>query len=164
MESGVILGDCLFLAASALGALYFLRLQNSALSVYAAAALVSAYSTLAMSAWYVAKGEVPFAGIPPAALLWQTMWQGVLIGFVALVAMNHAVTKLGGERAAVLLALVPVAGMALGAVFLQETPTNAEWLGAAAVSVGVALCAQAGRPASSKAPAKISAWGLSRPG
>jgi drug/metabolite transporter (DMT)-like permease len=100
-----------------------------------------------------------------SSLLWQALWQGLLIGFVALIALNHAITKLGGERASALMALVPVGGMAAGGIFLAEIPSGAEWSAAAAISLGVALsAAQAGRPAVSRARAKISACGLSRPG
>jgi drug/metabolite transporter (DMT)-like permease len=161
----VMIGDLLFIGAAALGALYFLRLRESGLGVFGAAAVVSVYSTLAMFAWYAIQRIVPFAGIETRALLWQTLWQGVLIGFVALVALNHAIARLGGERTSALLALVPVIGLALGGVFLMEIPTAAELLGSASISIGVALCAaQAGKPAASSARAKISACGLSRPG
>jgi len=160
-----VLGDLLFIAAAALGALYFLRLRESGLGVFVAAAVISAYSTLAMLAWYAVRRVLPFAGMEFSALLWQALWQGVLIGFIALIALNHAIAKLGGERTGALLALVPVTGLARGGIFLMEIPTAAELLGSAAMSAGVALCAaQAGKPAASSARAKISAWGLSRPG
>jgi len=161
----VVLGDALFLGASALGALYFLRLRESGIGVFAGAAVVSFYSATAVIIWYLTTRSIPFTGIRISELLWQVMWQGVLIGFVALIALNHAISKLGSERASALIALVPVTGMVLGRIFLAEIPTRGEWIGSAAISLGVAIASfQAGSPAASSARAKISAWGLSRPG
>jgi drug/metabolite transporter (DMT)-like permease len=161
----VLLGDALFLGASALGALYFLRLRDSGIGVLAGAAVVSLYSAAAVIAWVLVTHSSPFAGVRLSAFLWQVLWQGVLIGFVALIALNHAISKLGGERASALMALVPVSGMALGGVFLAEVPSSAEWVAGAAISLGVVLASlQAGNPAASSALAKIPACGLSRPG
>lgn len=161
----VLLGDALFLAASALGALYFLRLRESGIGIFPGAAVVSLYSAAAILIWYLTTRSVPFAGIRISELLWQVMWQGVLIGFVALIALNHAISRLGSERASALIALVPVTGMVLGGIFLAEIPTGGEWLGSAAISLGVAIASfQAGSPAISNARAKVSACGLSRPG
>ena len=161
----VLLGDALFLGASALGALYFLKLRDSGIGVLAGAAVVSLYSAVAVGIWCAMTHASPFADVRLPELLWQVLWQGVLIGFVALIALNHAISKLGGERASALMALVPVSGMLFGGVFLAEVPSGSEWIAAAAISCGVVLCSiQAGSPATRRARAKMSAWGLSRPG
>jgi drug/metabolite transporter (DMT)-like permease len=165
MSPEILLGDIMFLGASALGALYFLRLRASGIGVLSGAAIVSFYSITAIILWYVMTWSLPFAGIRPSQLLWQVMWQGVLIGFIALIALNHAISNLGGERTSALMALVPVTSMVLGSVFLAEIPTDGEWIGSAAISLGVAIASvQAGSPAVSNARAKVSACGLSRPG
>jgi drug/metabolite transporter (DMT)-like permease len=161
----VLLGDALFLGASALGALYFLKLRDSGIGVLAGAALVSLYSAIAIAAWLLFTHASPFAGVGFSSLLWQVLWQGVLIGFVALIALNHAIAKLGGERASALMALVPVIGMMLGGIFLAEVPSGGEWIAAVVISAGVLLSAlQSGRPAARSARANVSACGLSRPG
>lgn len=145
----VLLGDALFLGASALGALYYLRLRESGIGVLPGAAVVSFYSVAAIVLWYLMTKSVPFAGVPISGLLWQAVWQGVLIGFVALIALNHALAVLGTERTGALIALVPVAGMALGGIFLAEVPSSAEWIGSVAISLGVAIAAGAALPAPS---------------
>lgn len=165
MSPDFLLGDVMFLGASALGALYFLRLRESGIGVLAGAAVVSFYSIAAIILWYLMTRSVPFVGIRTSELLWQVMWQGVLIGFIALIALNHAISNLGGERTCALMALVPVTSMGLGSIFLAEIPTGGEWIGSAAISLGVAIASvQAGSPAISNARAKVSACGLSRPG
>jgi len=165
LSSEILLGDALFLGASALGALYFLRLRESGIGVFPGAAVVSFYSAAAVILWYLMTRSIPFAGIGISELLWQVLWQGVLIGFVALIALNHAISRLGSERACALIALVPVTGMALGRIFLSEIPTGVEWIGSGAISLGVAIASfQAGNPALSKARAKVAACALSRPG
>lgn len=136
-----LLGDALFLGASALGALYYLRLRESGIGVLPGAAVVTLYSAAAIVAWYLMTSSVPFAGVPIGGLLWQAIWQGVLIGFVALIALNHALAVLGSQRTGALIALVPVAGMALGGIFLAEIPGSGEWIGCGAISVGVAIAA-----------------------
>jgi drug/metabolite transporter (DMT)-like permease len=99
-------------------------------------------------------------------LLWQTLWQGVLIGCVALVALNHAIKRLGAERSSALVALVPVLTAILALVFLGEIPTTAEVAAILAISAGVSIGAARyrGNPASTSAPMKRPACGLSRPG
>jgi drug/metabolite transporter (DMT)-like permease len=105
--------------------------------------------------------------VAPLELVWQTLWQGVLIGCIALIALNHAIAQLGAERATALVALVPVLSAILAFLFLGEVPSSAEIVAILAVSAGVSIGASrgyAGSPASISAPMKRPACGLSRPG
>ena len=81
----------------------------------------------------------------PFELIWQILWQGVLIGCVALVALNYAISRLGAERASALVALVPVLAAVLGFVFLGEVPSAAEVAAFVAISAGVSIGAAPGR-------------------
>jgi len=168
----VLLGDAMFLAASALGALYVLRLRASAIGTFDGAAIVSIYSALIVVPWYFATVDAPFAHVPARDLMFQVLWQGVLIGFVAMVAFNHGIRRLGSERASALIALVPALSAALAAGVLAELPTAAELIAIAIITLGVAIAAgsgrvlpaQAGSPAASSASANRAACALSRPG
>ena len=109
----------------------------------------------------------PLWRVAPLELLWQTLWQGVLIGCVALVALNHAIARLGAERSSALVASVPVLSAILALVFLGEVPSMTEIAALLAISAGVLIGASrryAGSPAANSAPMKRPACGLSRPG
>lgn len=141
----VLAGDAMFLAASALGALYVLQLRRCGIGAIEGAAIVSLYSALVIVPWYVFTAPHPtLARIAPAELLWQTLWQGVLIGCIALVALNQAIARLGAERSSALLALVPVLTALLALTFLGEVPTPVEIAALLVISAGVSM--QAGRP------------------
>jgi drug/metabolite transporter (DMT)-like permease len=167
LSASVLAGDAMFLAASALGALYVLQLRNWGVGALQAAAIVSIYSAMVVVPWHLWSAPEPLWRLPPLELLWQALWQGVLIGCVSLVALNHAIARLGAEHASSLMALVPALGATLALVFLGEVPSPAECAAILAISAGVSIGASAsyaGRPASSNAPMRRGACGLSRPG
>lgn len=160
LDSVVLAGDAMFLAASALGALYVLQLRSWGIGAIQGAAVVSFYSALVVVPWYFWSSSGALWKISPQELLWQTLWQGVLIGCVALVALNHAITRLGAERSSALVALVPVLSAILGLLFLDEIPSKAELAAIFVISAGVsiaALPAYAGSPAARSAAANRSA-------
>jgi drug/metabolite transporter (DMT)-like permease len=163
----VLTGDAMFLAASALGALYVLQLRNWGISALQGAAIVTIYSALIVVPWHVWSASGALWQVAPVELLWQVLWQGVLIGCIALVALNHAIARLGPERSIALVALVPALSAVLGLLFLGEIPSSAEIAAILAISAGVSIGASrgyGGSPAASSASAKRAACGLSRPG
>jgi len=135
----VLIGDAMFLAASALGALYVLQLRGWGVDPVRAAAIVSLYSALVVVPWHLWTAEASLARFEPLELLWQTVWQGVLIGCVSLVALNHAITRLGAERSSALVALVPVLSAILALLFLGEVPSVTETAAILAISAGVTV-------------------------
>ena len=166
-QLAVLTGDAMFLAASALGALYVLQMRNWGISALQSAAIVTIYSALIVVPWHLWSGSGALWRTTPFELLWQVLWQGILIGCIALVALNHAIARLGPERASALVALVPALGAVLGLLFLGEIPSNAEIAAILAISAGVSIGASrgyGGSPAASSAAVKRPACGLSRPG
>jgi drug/metabolite transporter (DMT)-like permease len=153
----VLAGDAMFLAASALGALYVLQLRTWGVNAIQGAAIVSLYSALIVIPWYLWSAPAPMWRVAPLELAWQILWQGVLIGCVAFVALNHAISRLGAERSSAMVALVPVLAAVLAFIFLGEVPSAAEVAAFVAISAGVSIGASrsyAGSPASSSAPIK----------
>ena len=153
----VLAGDAMFLAASALGALYVLQLRTWGVNAIQGAAIVSLYSALIVIPWYLWSAPAPMWRVTPLELAWQVLWQGVLIGCVAFVALNHAISRLGAERSSAMVALVPVLAAVLAFIFLGEVPSAAEVAAFVAISAGVSIGASrsyAGSPASSSAPMK----------
>lgn len=146
-NAAVLAGDAMFLAASALAALYVLQLRRWGIDAIQGAALVSLYSAFVVVPIYLWSAPGTLARVAPAELLWQVLWQGVLIGCVALIALNHAISRLGAERSSALVALVPVLTAVLALVFLGEVPSTAEMAAFVAISAGVSIGAAPGRPA-----------------
>jgi drug/metabolite transporter (DMT)-like permease len=156
----VLAGDAMFVAASALGSLYVLQVRNWGISAIAGAAIVTLYSALVVVPWHLWSTSGALWRVAPAAILWQVLWQGVLIGCVALVALNHAIKRIGPERSSALVALVPALSAVLGMLILGEAPSLAEIAAIVAISAGVSIGASrayGGRPAASRASAKPAA-------
>ena len=157
----------MFVAASALGSLYVLQLRNWGIGAFQGAAIVTLYSALVVLPWYLWSTTGSLWRVAPSELLWQVLWQGVLIGCIALVAFNHAISRLGPERASALVALVPALSAVLALLFLGEVPSSTEIAAILAISAGVSIGASrgyGGSPAARSAAAKPAACGLSRPG
>jgi drug/metabolite transporter (DMT)-like permease len=132
----------MFLAASALGALYVLQLHNWGIGVMQGAAIVSLYSALVVLPWHLwSTSDLALTRIPAAELLWQVLWQGVLIGCVSLIALNQAISQLGSERSSAFVALVPVLTAVLALAFLGETPSPVELIALVVISAGVSIAA-----------------------
>jgi drug/metabolite transporter (DMT)-like permease len=132
----VLLGDAMFLAASALGALYVLNIRSTGLGAFNAAAIVTVYSAAFVVPWCLAAGPQLLGDMGLPDILWQALWQGVLIGLVSLVGMNHAIARLGPERAATTFAFVPVLTALLAGIFLGELPSLRETAGILAILSG----------------------------
>jgi drug/metabolite transporter (DMT)-like permease len=166
-DTAVLAGDAMFLAASALGALYVLQLRKWGVGAMQGAAIVTLYSALVVVPWHLWSAPEPLWRNPPLELVWQVLWQGVLMGCVAFVALNHAIVRLGAERSTAMVALVPVLTALLALAFLGEVPSAPEVAALLAISAGVSIGASrgyGGSPAASSAPMKRPACGLSRPG
>lgn len=159
-NAAVLAGDAMFLAASALGALYVLQLRSWGVSAIQGSAIVTLYSALVVVPWYLWSSPAPLWRAAPLELLWQVLWQGVLIGCLAFIAFNHAIAKLGAERSSAMVALVPVLTAILALAFLGEVPSHAEIAAFLVISAGVSVAASrgySGRPAADSAPMKRAA-------
>lgn len=141
VNASVLVGDAMFLAASALGALYVLQLRRWGIGTIHGAAIVSLYSALVIVPWHLWSAPDVLREVPIAEVLWQVLWQGVLIGCVALVALNHAIARLGAERSSALVAVVPVLSAALAVLFLGEIPTTVEMTAFVVIAAGVSCAA-----------------------
>jgi drug/metabolite transporter (DMT)-like permease len=153
-SSTILAGDAMFLCASALGAIYVLQLRNSGVNALQAAALVTVYSAVLVVPWQLWVAPMPLWRADPLELVWQIVWQGLLTACVSLIAFNHAVTRLGAERACALIAFVPVLSAVFGFAFLGEVPSLTELAAILTVSLGVSIGAArgyGGNPASTRA-------------
>jgi drug/metabolite transporter (DMT)-like permease len=156
-NAGVLAGDAMFLCASALGALYVLQLRNWGVNVMHGAAIVSLYSALVVVPWHLWSAPLPLWRVAPAEILWQVLWQGILIGCVSLIALNHAISRLGSERSSALVAAVPVLTAVLALLFLGEIPSGLEVAALVTISAGVSVAALPVRAAFRPEPRQLPA-------
>jgi len=157
LNARVLAGDAMFLAASALGALYVLQLRAWGIGAVQGAAIVSLYSALVVVPWHLCSAPEAPRQFALLDLLWQVLWQGILIGCVALVALNHAIERLGSARTSALVALVPALSVVLGFLFLAEMPSVAELAALLSISAGVWIAA------TPKADASLTMQAIRRP-
>lgn len=146
----VLAGDVLFLAASALAALYVLQLRRWKIDPLQGAAIVSLYSAIVVVPYYLWTSSGTLPRIATSDLLWQVLWQGVLIGCVAVIALNYAISRLGAERSSALVALVPVLTALFALLFLGEIPSTIEIAAFVAISAGVSIGATPPRSAAKR--------------
>jgi drug/metabolite transporter (DMT)-like permease len=133
-----LVGDTMFLAASALGASYFLYLQRRRLDPVLGAALVCVTSALLVIPWHGLFATSTIASAPLREVVWQVVVQGVIVGCLALLALNYATLAIGSQTLGVLSALVPVGG-ALCAMAITGDPISLpEWAAIVVISSGVA--------------------------
>jgi drug/metabolite transporter (DMT)-like permease len=161
-NAAVLAGDAMFLAASALGALYVLQLRTWGLSAVQGAAIVSLYSACVVLPYYLWSAGGNLHRVAAAELLWQILWQGVLFGCVALIALNHAISRLGAERSSA--DRGAGAGLPGRGSFHRGDGGVCRHLRRRLGRRDARKSAYAGSPAACSAAANRSACGLSRPG
>ncbi|RYE34974.1 MAG: DMT family transporter [Hyphomicrobiales bacterium] len=130
------IGDLLFVLIAFLWAIFGLLARRwgvSSLEVTAASCLLSV-PLLVIVALVL---PIHMARAPFAELLLQALYQGVLVGVVALYLYARSVATLGAARATLFLPLVPIATAAASALLLSETPSPTELVGMAIVVTGM---------------------------
>jgi drug/metabolite transporter (DMT)-like permease len=135
-------GDAMFLAASVLGAAYLVYAQRHKLDPVLGVALVSVYSAAILLPWYLLVAKSALATAPAAEIAWQVVFQGLLMGSGAFLAINFAVLTIGSQTVGVLFALVPVLGMLASLTIANDSVSPIEWVAIGAISTGVALGAR----------------------
>jgi len=116
-----IVGDTMFLAASALGATYLVYIQRRRLDPILAAALVCVTSAMVVGPWHYFFAQSAIASAPLTDLAWQAVFQGVVFGCGVFFAINYAVLAVGlrsPARAAKVLLPVVLAAIAAAAILV----------------------------------------------
>ena len=137
-------------AAAALWAVYTLRLPRAGVTSLQAAALICFWSAILYLPLYLGLGLSSLTHASEGELMFQSIYQGIMMSVVSLFAFNRAVVLLGPRAAAVIIALVPVTATLLAIPVLGEWPS---WLSAAAICIialGVGLAATSSNQANKK--------------
>jgi drug/metabolite transporter (DMT)-like permease len=131
-------GDLMFLAAAALGAAYFVYAQHRNLDPILGVALVSVYSAAILLPWYILAAPSALATAQATEVIWQVVFQGLLMGCLVFLAINFAILEIGSQTVGVLFALVPALGLLASLAIAGDPVSSLEWIGIAAISSGVA--------------------------
>ena len=83
--------------------------------------------------------EHPFAAVPVPEALFAVVWLGLLGSGLAYLSYFRILQRWGATRASMVAYLLPVVGIALGALVLQEPIAPSTFLGTALVIGGIAL-------------------------
>lgn len=145
-QAGEWIGDLMFLCSSCLFATFTVTQRRSGLTPWQATALVNVGSTIVFVPIHLA---LPISGIPDASLrelAIQVLAQGVGMALLGLYFYTVAVVRLGAQRAAIFLALVPPLSTLLGVGFLGEHPSGITIAGIALVMIGVFVVVFGARP------------------
>lgn len=137
--STAIIGDGMFLLASALGATYLVYIQRRRLDPIVAAALVCVASAMVVVPWHYAFATSTIATAPVREIVWQLLLQGVLIGCCAFLALNYATLTIGSQTVGVLSAMVPVIGAACSTLVTRDSVSFIEWQAIVLISIGVTI-------------------------
>lgn len=134
MTGGAIdpLGYGALMLAALTWAVYSVRFRASRLSALQSAALICFWSAVIFVPVYVGWDLSRLSQASSQEIVFQLVYQGVLMSGVALFAYNRAVAVLGAGAAAAMMALVPVLATLLAIPVLGEVPSL---LGAAAIIV-----------------------------
>jgi drug/metabolite transporter (DMT)-like permease len=143
-------GVAALVTAAAMWALYALRLRQTGLTSLQAAALICFWSAILYLPLYIGLDLSNLSRASAGELLFQSVYQGVLMSVVAIFAFNRAIVLLGPRAAAAIIALVPVTATILAIPVRGEWPS---WPSAAAICIiglGVVLAAASANQANKK--------------
>jgi drug/metabolite transporter (DMT)-like permease len=138
------IGLVALVGAALLWAIYTIVFRRSGLSPVQAAALICTWSAILFLPAYVLLGLSRLPLVSPSELAVQTVYQGVFMSCLAVVAFNRAVTLLGPSAATAIIALLPAVASIIAIPVLGEIPLPAQW--AAIVMIGIGVCLAAKRP------------------
>lgn len=137
--STAIIGDGMFLLASALGASYLVYIQRRRLNPVVAVALVCVASAMIVIPWHYFFAASALVTAPVQEIVWQILFQGVLVGCCGFFALNYATLAIGSQTVGVLSALVPVVGALCSIFITRDSISSLEWIAFVVISLGVAV-------------------------
>lgn len=142
-ETGYWRGHLLFIAASMTWATFTMVVRRTSIDGMHAAALVSVVSAVVYLPIYFLLLPHQLTNTPWSAIIGQTLFQGIVVSIISLVAFARAVNILGASLAASFASLVPVMAMLAAIPLLGEVPGQSDVIGIAVITVGVFLASGA---------------------
>jgi drug/metabolite transporter (DMT)-like permease len=142
-ETGHWRGHLMFIGASMTWATFTIAMRRSKLDALHAAAIVSVVSAVIYLPIYALFLPHGLSAAPWSAIIGQTIYQGIVVSIISLIAYARAVNILGASLGASFASLVPVLAMLLAIPLLGEIPTTSDVIGIAVITLGVFLASGA---------------------
>jgi drug/metabolite transporter (DMT)-like permease len=134
--------------AALMWAVYTLRFRRGQIPAIQAAALICLWSAVLYLPVYFLAGLSRLDMAGAGELVFQALYQGLLMSAVAIVTFNRAVTLLGAGAATAIIALLPTITTTLALPVLHEAPSLGSWVAIAVIAAGVLLAARPTPPSS----------------
>ncbi len=142
-ESGHWQGHLLFISAAMSWAIFTVAMRGSGLDPIHAAAIVSVVSAALYLPVYILFLPHSLASAAWSSIIGQTIFQGIFVSIISLVAYARAVNILGASLGASFASLVPALAMLAAIPLLGEIPSKSDLLGIAVITSGVFLASGA---------------------
>lgn len=154
-DQRTLIGDALFISASASGAFYITYIQKHQIPPLKGASLVAVYSGIVFLPFFLFTPiESKFLEAPIRELILQVIYQGVVAGALLVVLIGFCVVRLGAQRFTMLVSCVPVLGLLFGRLIVGDGITMLESIAIALISTGALYGALRQRTSSHEAQAR----------
>lgn len=135
-----LIGDgCLLLASLFWSSCSILIKRSGISSVQAAAIVVVISACIYLPIYFIAFGAEALLTTDSLDLLFQGIFQGVLIGALSIFIYTRSVQSLGPTGTALFTAAIPCVTALAAIPILAEMPSMAEWVGVGVVTIGMAV-------------------------
>jgi drug/metabolite transporter (DMT)-like permease len=134
----MLLGDALFLIASAFGAIYLLYINRNKIKPLHATALVSVYSGLTTLPYFIfANFESGFSTASQNEIILQILYQCIVVGGLLILLLSIAMNKIGGQVLGFFMATVPVIALFFGKAIAHDEIKMLELIAACLIAIGI---------------------------
>lgn len=139
-------GDIIFIAAGVIWSAFLLLIRVWAIPPIYAAAVTNVLSLVYLPVYLFVIGP-DIGGATVADVIFQSVYQGILVQIGALSLFAYAVGRIGASGSALFTPLVPTMTMILALIFLGEQPSALQWTGFAIICGGfIVATGLIGRP------------------
>ena len=139
LTASVSIGISLFLLSTLMWGSYTFLLRYWSVKPTDALFVVGVSSGLLFLPPYVFLAGTSILAAPTDALALQAVYQGVLVGIIAVLLMPYAVGKIGSTQVAALTPSMPIMATLFALIVLGETPSVTQWVGLGTVTVGLII-------------------------
>lgn len=139
LTAGVGFGIALFLLSALMWGSYTFLLRYWSVRPMDALLVVGVSSGLLFLPPYAILAGQSILVAPWDALALQVVYQGVLVGIVAVLLMPYAVGRIGSTQVAALSPSMPVLATLFALIALGENPSVTQWIGIGVVTVGLVV-------------------------
>jgi drug/metabolite transporter (DMT)-like permease len=133
------IGHILFLSSAFMWACYTVAIRRAGIDGLHAAAIAAVVSLLFYLPIYFVFFEDDLFNKPAADLVFQALYQGVLVAAISLALYGRAIRLLGASKAAAFVALGPTMTALMGIPVLGEWPSSVVWAAIVVITAGVYL-------------------------